>query len=151
MLQTAESASTITKCKVWRHYSNFVISYANVWLHYANFVISYANVFQLWVLELLHFNYALLLLLQFNIPSVFDINNKHTQLYTRTRTVGGQWRHQITIYGYKLTIYFHIWWFCDVTDRLLFSICVRILMQQNVNIKPLSGKFGGQWLCIYTI
>ena len=37
-----------------------------------------------------------------------------------TRILGGQWRHEIVIYGYELTIHFHEWLFCDVTDRLLF-------------------------------
>ena len=38
----------------------------------------------------------------------------------RARKVGGLWRHEFAICGYKLTIHFHIWWFCNVTDRLLF-------------------------------
>ena len=37
-----------------------------------------------------------------------------------TQIVGGQWRHEFAIYWYKLTNHYHIWWFCDVTDRLLF-------------------------------
>ena len=42
------------------------------------------------------------------------------RLISFTRIVGGQWRHEFAIYGYKLTVHFHIWWFCDVTVRLLF-------------------------------
>ena len=29
-------------------------------------------------------------------------------------------RHECAIYGFKLTIHFHIWFFCDATDRQLF-------------------------------
>ena len=40
----------------------------------------------------------------------------------RTRILGGQWRHIITvIYGNGLTVYIHIWQICDFTDRQLFE------------------------------
>ena len=40
----------------------------------------------------------------------------------RTRIVGGQWRHKITIYGNGLSVYYiQIWQIRDVTNRLLFT------------------------------
>ena len=39
---------------------------------------------------------------------------------------GGLWRHEFAIFGYKLTIHFHIWLFCDVTDA--YYLCADISM-----------------------
>ena len=51
----------------------------------------------------------------------FPINSN-----TRTRIVGGRWRHKITIYRNRLSVYIHILWqICDVTNRQLHA---RILM-----------------------
>ena len=36
----------------------------------------------------------------------------------RARKADGLWRHEFAIYGYKLTIHFHIWFFCAVIVRL---------------------------------
>ena len=50
------------------------------------------------------------------------IKQRPTIINIRTRKAGGLWRHDIATYGYKLTIHFHLRWFCDVTDRLLFVL-----------------------------
>ena len=42
----------------------------------------------------------------------------------RAWKAGGLLRHEFAIYGYELTIHFHIWWFCDVTDRWPPTICI---------------------------
>ena len=39
----------------------------------------------------------------------------------RTRIVGGQWRHKITIYGNILSVYIHIWKIRDVPNRQLLT------------------------------
>ena len=74
-----------------------------------------------------HFEFSIMWLARYdpihsniNYSTAVASTEHNAQINILTRIVGGQWRHEFAINGYKLTVHVHIWWFCDVTGRLLF-------------------------------
>ena len=58
-------------------------------------------------------------------------NIKYFALWEATILQNTVWEY--AIYGYKLTVHFHIWLFCDVTDRLLF-VCGYYSVEYSMRI-----------------